>query len=270
VPERVVRSGIAVIGGVAREAGDVVLPRAVRRTRLYQALVESTLRFLIEQVGQVEGAYTDDSEQLPRDFVVRRTAGNGLEAIGMLTLHVSPVWVMAALADLSGAGRQLIPEIAAALQKEGLLERGGTFEDVEQLLGGLERTSARCAETINTPPLNVAQLREELAAIRREASTAVPSVEDVRSLWRALEHEADAQGRSVWELSSIMAMSAVRVAATRTGATLVAHYRETLGEIHRTGYLRYLVREMKPYARGAIRQFSPKRVSLTQRLLRRG
>ncbi|HET8549521.1 MAG TPA: hypothetical protein VFL57_16025 [Bryobacteraceae bacterium] len=269
MPERVLRSGIAVIGGLAREVGDIVLPRAVRRTRLYQALVESTLRFLIEQVGEVEGAYAEEPERLPRDFLMRRTAGNGLEAIGLLTLHVSPVWVMAALADVSGAGRQLIPEIAAALQREGILESGSTFNSVEQLLAGLERTSARCAETINTPPLNVAQLREQLAAIRTDAGGAVPSAGEIRSVWRALQQEAGAQGRSVWELSSIMALSAVRVAAARTGATLLDHYRETLGEIHRTGYLRYLAREMKPYAKAAIRQFSPKRVSLTQRLLRR-
>ena len=269
MPERVLRSGIAVIGGLAREVGDVVLPRAIRRTRLYQALVESTLRFLIEQVGQVEGAYTDEAEQLPRNFLARRTAGNGLEAIGLLTLHVSPLWVMAALADVSGAGRQLIPEIAAALQKDGVLEQDGTFDSVEQLLAGLERTSARCAETINTPPLNVAQFRQELAAIRADAGTAVPSPDDVRSLWRALESEAAAQGRSVWELSSIMALSAVRVAALRTGTTLFDHYRDTLGEIHRTGYGRYLAREMKPYALAAVRQFSPRRVSWTQRLLRR-
>lgn len=268
MPERVLRSGIAVFGGLAREVGDVVLPKAVRSSRLYQSLVEGTLRFLIEQVGQVEGAYAEDTK-LPRDFLVRRTAGNGLEAVGLLTLHVSPVWVMAALADVTGAGRQLIPEIAAALQRDGLLERGETFENIEQLLGGLERTSARCAEAINTPPLNVAQLRQELSAIRREAGEAVPSADDVRSLWRALEREAAAQGHSVWELSTIMALSAVRVAAARTGSTLLEHYRSTLTEIHQTGYLRYLTREMKPYLRAAAAQFSPRRTSLTQKLLRR-
>jgi hypothetical protein len=267
VPERVLRSGIAVIGGLAREVGDVVLPQAVRRTRLYQSLVESTLRFLIEQVGQVEGAYAD-GEKLPSDFLARRTAGNGLEAIGILTLHVSPVWVMAALADVSGAGRQLIPEIAAQLKRDGVLDRAESVDTIEELLAGLERASARCAETVNTPPLNAAQLRQELADIRKEAGAAVPSSDEVRSLWQALTREAEAQGRSVWELSSIMALSAVRVAATRTGATLLEHYRDTLGEIHRTGYLRYLTREMKPYLQGAMRQFSPKRASLTQRLLR--
>ena len=37
-----------------------MLPDGVRRTRLYQNLVDTTLRFLIEQVGGVEGAYPND------------------------------------------------------------------------------------------------------------------------------------------------------------------------------------------------------------------
>ncbi|MEK7753885.1 MAG: hypothetical protein AAB654_18325, partial [Acidobacteriota bacterium] len=121
LPERVVRSASALAGGLVRELGDVTLPPAIRRTRLYRSLVDSTLRFLIEQVGQVEGAYPLEG-RLAEDFAMRRAAGNGIELVGILTFRASPVWVLAALADLSGAGRQLIQEIAASLKQEGLLE----------------------------------------------------------------------------------------------------------------------------------------------------
>ena len=57
LPERVVRSMSGLSAGLLRELSEVVLPRAVRRTRLYTELVENTLRFLIENVGQVEGQY---------------------------------------------------------------------------------------------------------------------------------------------------------------------------------------------------------------------
>ena len=59
LPERAVRSATALGGGLARELGEVAIPAALRRTKLYENLVDSTLRFLIEQVGQVEGAYPD-------------------------------------------------------------------------------------------------------------------------------------------------------------------------------------------------------------------
>ncbi|HYP15307.1 MAG TPA: hypothetical protein VEQ63_15365, partial [Bryobacteraceae bacterium] len=96
MPERVLRSTAALTAGIVRELGDVALPGFVRKTRLYQTLVDSSLRFLIEQVGQVEGTYPS-SEALAENFLLRRTAGNGLEMIGILAFRASPVWVLAAL-----------------------------------------------------------------------------------------------------------------------------------------------------------------------------
>jgi hypothetical protein len=54
----------------------------------------------------------------------------------------SPVWILAALADLSGVGRHLIPEIADALKEHGLLDKDAQFSSVDQMLDGLERTSS--------------------------------------------------------------------------------------------------------------------------------
>src|SRR5262245_47616793 len=75
LPERLLRSSLGLGAGVARELGEVVPPDGVRRTRLYQNLVDTTLRFLIEQVGEVDGAYPGETP-LPDDFFKRRTAGN--------------------------------------------------------------------------------------------------------------------------------------------------------------------------------------------------
>ncbi len=57
LPERALRSATALAGGVLREIGEVAIPKTIRRSRLYQNVVEATLQFLIEQVGQVEGVY---------------------------------------------------------------------------------------------------------------------------------------------------------------------------------------------------------------------
>jgi hypothetical protein len=61
LPERAIRSATALASGLIREIGEVTIPRTVRRSQLYQHLVEATLRFLIEQVGQVEGVYPDSA-----------------------------------------------------------------------------------------------------------------------------------------------------------------------------------------------------------------
>jgi len=169
LPERAVRSASALAAGTVREIAAVALPIGFRRGRLYRSLVDVTLQFLIENVGGVENAQPSESK-LSEDFLLRRAAGNGIELMGVIAFRASPVWVLAALADVAGFGRQLIPEIAEALRKEGLLApANGPVTTMEQLLQGLERSSAQLAETVNTPPLDVAGLRREWAKFVAEA-----------------------------------------------------------------------------------------------------
>ncbi|MBM3820161.1 MAG: hypothetical protein FJW14_14250 [Acidimicrobiia bacterium] len=272
LPERVLRSTLGLSAGVVREAGEVVLPAGVRRTQLYQTLVETTLRYVIENVGGAEGVYQPD-DALPRDFLTRRAAGNAIELLGIVAFRASPVWVLAALADAAGMGRTLIPDIAATLKAQGLLDRDAQFTSVDEILDGLERTSSRVAAAINTPPLDVAGLRQEWQAIRGEARTltpsAPPSPQAIADAWRQLTAVAARQNRSVFELSSMMALSAASRTGQLVGSALLEHYRETLDEIQQTGYAAYASRQLQPYLRAAAAQFSPKRRTLTERVLSR-
>jgi len=289
LPERAVRSVLGLGAGVAREVGEVAIPDGIRRSQLYQNLVDATLRYLIEQVGGAEGVYSSEEESLPDNFLARRAAGNAVEMLGLVAFRASPVWILAALADLSGIGRHLIPEMADALKEQGLLDRDTQFTTVDQMLDGLERTSTRLASTINAPPLDVAGLRTEWAAIREEARllqpSNLPSREAITALWTQMKTEAARQNRSLFETSSMMAVSAARavpdgvrwftasarVGATRTGQVLAAalldHYKQTLTEIQQIGYFTYAGRQLRPYVRAAAGQFSPSRRTLTQRVI---
>lgn len=289
LPERLLRSAGGLGGGAAHELGELLLPSRVRRSRLYQSSVGATLRFLIEEVGQIEGTGTPE-EKLPPDFLVRRTAGNFVELAGLASFHASPVWVFAALADIAGAGREMLAEVSQALAKEGLLPPGERFGSMDELLDALERTAGCLTEAVNTPPLDVKTLREEWDELRREAAR-LPSpvwpVERLYSEWRELQAVAQAQDRTVLEVSSVMALNAVRelpenvrrlsraarIGGKRVGAVvgagLLDHYRKSLTEIREAGYLRYWLREFRPYLAGAVKQFSRQRGSTTQRFLAR-
>jgi hypothetical protein len=290
LPERVFRSAAAIAGGVLQEISGVTIPAAVRRTNTYRMMVGLGLRFLVEQVGEVEGVYPAEG-QLTNDFILRRTAGHGIELAGILAFHASPVWILAALADISGAGRQIVNEISQALQEEGLLERGKRFETIDQMLDGLEQSAASAATVINSPPIDVAGLRAEWARFQANASKIpprrLPSPEMLRHFWEEMKNEAANQNRSVFELSSLLALSSIAQvpnnlhrlaraasrAAWSTGQSfagpLFDHYRDTLKQIHQTGYLAYWSQEFRPYLRAAAAQFSPRHPSLTERLLRR-
>jgi hypothetical protein len=290
VPERLVRSFAALSAGVVREVAEVALPIGLRRGRLYRNLVDATLRFLIEQVGRVEGVYPPE-QKLAEDFLLRRAAGNGIEAMGILAFRASPVWVLAALADICGFGRQMIPEIAEALEKEGLLARGESFTTMDQLLEGLENTAAQLADTVNAPPLDIAGLRLEWNKLvdqaRRLPSPRLPSRSTVTGLWADLAAAAAEQDRSVFEVSSLLAISAVStlpkrarilsrsaaLAAGKSGGVLsqalLDHYRLTLREVGEIGFLDYGTRQLTPYLRAALRGFSPQQETTTGGLVRK-
>jgi hypothetical protein len=288
LPERLMRSAVGLGAGAAREVSELALPEGVRRSQLYRNLVEATLHFLIEQVGGVEGVYPTDAA-LPENFLARRTAGNAIEVLGIVAFRASPVWILAAFADVCGMGRQLIPELTDALKAQGLLDADAQFTTVDQMLDGLERTSTHLAAAVNTPPLDVKALRAEWETLREDArqlpKASLPSWETINSVWTNLKAESTRQERSIFETSSVMALSAARalpggvrwltasarVGAARTGqlfaATLLDHYRQTLHDLHQVGYLAYAGRQFRPYIRAAADQFSPTRRTLTQRLL---
>jgi hypothetical protein len=253
-------------------------------------MVDVALRFLIEEVGQVEDVYPAEG-RLAENFLLKRTASHGIELVGILAFHASPIWVLAALADATGGGRKLIQEISQALKEEGLLEGEVHFQTVDQVLDGLEKTSEHLATALNLPPVDIPGLRREWSRLKDELQTipprSLPAIERVERVWAEVRDSAKQQDRSVFMVSSLMAISTVahvpanmvwlsraaRSAARRTGKVMgeaiLDHYIEALGEIARTGFLAYWTREFRPYLRGAAGQFAAGHESATERWLSR-
>ncbi len=277
-------------GGLLREIGAVVLPARVRRTALYRTMVEVTLRFLIQEVGQVPGIYPTEG-RLAENFLLKRGASHGIELLGLATMHVSPIWILAALADASGAGHALLQQIAQALKDEGLLDRNSTITTVDHLLDGLEKTSGHLANTLNVPPLDMASLRSEWAQLKEELPRiprgSLPSAGTLERMWAELVRSAEQQQRSVFAVCSLLAVStfkelptnvgrlsrAASAGARRTGevigGVLLTHYQQALEEMSRIGFLEFWRRQFRPYLRAAAEQFAFTKKSSTERLLDR-
>jgi hypothetical protein len=233
-------------------------------------MVEATLHFLIEEVGQVEGVYPP-ATALAQDFIYRKAVGHGIDWVGILAFEASPIWIMAALADLSGAGRHLIRSISETLKEEGLLAGEAHFESVDQLLDGLESSAAQLTGVLNTPPLRVAELRAEWRELRKNLAKmpGLPSPAAIQRSWDQMRQEAAAQGKPVFELAALISIASVSVQVTGgiVFQTLLDHYSKVLQDIRKQGLGAWWFREFKPYLRAAAMQFSPRRLSLTQRIL---
>jgi hypothetical protein len=288
LPERAVRSLSALSGGFLREMSQLALPAKVRDAALYRVTAGIGLRFMIEQLGDVNGIYPPE-DPLAREFVRRYAVGSSLEMVSIATFFLSPVWVLAALGDVTHAGNAIFSQIGDALKAEGLLEPDAQLETMGQLLDGLERTSTHLALTVNMPPLDVAGLRREWEQLRQNLATLppahLPNAAEVERAWSNLQNTARDVHRSVFSVSAAMGMSALSsvpshlqwlsrsayVAARTTGMVVggafLKHYAAASKELTTTGFAAYCATHARPYLVAAIRNFLPQKQSWTERML---
>ena len=123
LPERVIRSLAAAGGGTVHESAQLVLPRLVRQSRLYEATAKNLLRITVELVGGVEPLVSTASEFEPsaKRLAVRKTTGNALELGSILAFGFSPLWLLAAAADVTHGTRVYLDALVSELKAAGVL-----------------------------------------------------------------------------------------------------------------------------------------------------
>jgi hypothetical protein len=267
LPERTARAGAALTGGLVYEASEVVLPVAVRRSKLYQAIVGRLLRIIIELVGGVEGVYP--TEEMPaRELLVRKTAGNMVELSSFLAVGWSPVWLLAGASDLIGGTKVYLQALVTELRDAGVLAPDADVASFEELLSALEGTSGVLADTVDVPPLNVASVRTSWQELRRQAAD-LPDAADLEKIFAELQIAARQEDRSILEISSIVALGAVRTGVSLGNAHIFDYYRSALRTILEEGLLSFLRRTSTPYLTRAGSHFDPRSSTYSERLLRR-
>jgi len=267
LPERTARAGAALAGGLAYEASEVLLPVAVRRSKLYQAIVGRLLRITIELVGGVEGVY--QTEAMPaRDLLARKTAGNALELSSYLAVGWSPLWLLAGASDLVGGTKAYLRTLVAELRDRGVLAPDADVASFEELLTALEGTSGVLADTVDVPPLNVPSLRASWQELRRQAVD-LPDAADLDGIFAELRLAARQEDRSILEISSAVALGAVRTGAKLGNVHIFDYYRRALWTIVEEGLLSFLRRTSAPYLTRAGSHFDPRATTYSERLLRR-
>lgn len=267
LPERTARAGAALAGGLVRETSEVVLPLAVRRSKLYQALVGRLLRITIELVGGVEGVFP--SQGMPaRELLVRKTAGNAVELGSFLAVGWSPLWLLAGASDLVGGTKAYLRALVTELQDAGTLEADAEVASFEELLATLEGASGALADTIDVPPLDLPGARASWRELRRQAAD-LPNAAGLEKIFAGLQLAARREGRSVGEISAVIALGAVRAGVKLGNVHLFDYYRRALGTILQEGLLAFLRRTGAPYLVRAGSHFDPRSSTYSERLLRR-
>jgi hypothetical protein len=264
LPERGIRALIGTIGGLVHESAQVILPRFVRRSRLYEATAKNALRIAVEAVGRVEPA--EPPEVSAEEITKRKVAGNVVELGSIAAFGFSPLWLLAAASDAVHGSRVYLASFVDELKRAGVLAEEREIGSVDELLESLESASGRTARLIDIPPLELAELRRTLAEFRRDAS-GLPGPQELASLYRGLRAEAARERGSLLAVSVGMGMAFLLSAKSVANEHLAVPYREDWEPLRTEGFAAYARRVGAPYARAVAGHFDPARPSWTERLL---
>jgi hypothetical protein len=273
-PERAVRSVAALLGGALHETFALALPRVVRRSRLYEATAKNLLRVTIELVGGVEAREptADEHEPDPGRLAVRKGAGNVVELGSIAAFGFSPLWVLAAVADVTHGSRVYLDALVAELVRARVLPAGSSPGSVDELLGALEQVSGTTARLVDVPPLEVVALRRSLEEIRLGA-TSMPGPDQLARVYEALRAAARRERTSLLEVSVGIGLAFFNSARHVGRQHLLDPYRDDLRPVRHEGLGAYARRVSRPYAEAVARHFDADQPSLTERgldRLRRG
>jgi hypothetical protein len=267
LPERSLRAVAAGLGGLLYEATQVLLPGWLRGSRLYRAIIAGTLRITIELIGGATGILPSEGVTA-QQLAARKAAGTGIELAGLALVGWSPLWLFAAAADLTGGTRTYLRALVSELRASGLLPEGANIASVEELLDTLEGTSGLVAESLDVPPLNVADMRASWQALRQQVKE-LPDTDRLAQLHTEMQQVAEQEGRSLRSLSALLAAGALR-AGVRTGQVhIFDYYQDALRIIAAEGVAGYTRRVTRPYVAAARGHFDPARITYTERLTQR-
>ena len=267
LPERALRALIAALGGAVHETAEVMLPRVFRRSRFYEATAKNLLRVAIELVGSVEKPVAQ-GEPEPVELAKRKAAGNVVELGSITAFGFSPLWLLAAAADVLNGSRTYLAALIGELKRAGVIEQGAEIASLDELLGALEGASGTTARLIDIPPLELAALRNSIADLRRNAGE-LPSPRELAALYAGLRRTAGREQQSLLEVSAGIGLAFLVSARTLGREHVVLPYREDWQPLRTEGFAAYSRRVARPYSEAMAGHFDAERLSWTERALTR-
>jgi hypothetical protein len=266
LPERLVRSLVGGAAGLVHESAQVLLPRFVRRSRLYEASAKNLLRISIELVGAVQPASPPDEPDAPaaKQLAIRKGAGNVVELGSIAAFGFSPLWLLAAASDLAHGSRVYLDSLTRELKAAGVVGPDAEFGSVDDLLGALEGSSGTAARLIDIPPVELQELRRSLNELSDHVGD-LPSPEELARLYSGLRAEARREDRSLLEVSQGVGLAFLLSAGKVSRDHLLVPYREDWQPIGDEGFAAYAHRVSAPYARAVQGHFDPQRETWTER-----
>jgi len=272
LPERIARALGSLIGGSTLLLTKTLLPTAVKNSNSYRFTFGMFQTFLIKNIAQLDDFKTDT--ELQEHFLNRKLLGTSLEAAGLLTMHLSPVWIFAIASDAAKGGQVFLNRLVHHLKENEVIGEESNPESLEQVLLSIHDMGRQGATAIDTPPLSMleveelaTQLRKSTAALRENTVNLLPRFE---AIWNQISQVASQENLSTEQVLGMLSVSAASIAQTSAGTVgaigktgfyfldeiILNDYKETLVGISDTGSLRYMQQNMQPFVENAQSHFN--------------
>ncbi|PCJ28200.1 MAG: hypothetical protein COA96_01445 [SAR86 cluster bacterium] len=286
IPERAARAMGAIIGGSTLLLTKTFIPRAIKGSASYKFTFGMFQTFLIRNVAKLDHADVD--VVLQNHFMNRKLLGTSLEAAGLLTMHLSPVWVFAIASDAAKGGKVFLERLVHHLKENQVIDKTSNPESLEQILQSIHEMSMHAATAIDTPPLSkqeVKELADELrkatSSLAQNSSKLVPSFE---SIWQQINKVARKENLKTEQILGMLSVSAATIIHTGKGTVdalgrtsfylvdevLLNDYKATLNGISKSGYLNYMQQHMQPFVENAQTHFDFSQENRSQRWFKNG
>jgi hypothetical protein len=285
LPERTVRSTIGLAAGTAAEAAKFLIPQSFQTSKTYEIVVRNSLKFLTEDIGGATPEKNADDDSSVDDYLARKAVGNFVDLAGMVTLHLSPLWMLAIVSDLAYGSKSYVIELAKELEKQGLIEDTSTIHCVDDILEAVQNASGNAANMFDTPPLSVDQLKNSLeetrAAIASADYTAIIPEAEMKNYWNEMKSIADKEHVSLLGVSGALTMHSLnkvknvgqgtltgfRVAGGLFNRHVIGHYTSALSAINEQGFYQTVTESYSPYVDGVWNNFAAENKTWTENLL---
>jgi len=285
LPERALRSGTGLLGGVLRESAALLVPRSFQNSHTYTVMVRQMLDFLVHDVGRVAAGDTPSSTAEVDNYVARKAVGNFVDMASLATLHVSPLMLLAAVSDLAYGSQVYLKELAEELKTQGVIDENSRIDHVNDLLSAVSEASAATGKVFNTHPLSVDALRatieEARAAIRTPGGGQLPAPAEVERMWQEMRDISQREGVSLLAVSGAAtmraldkfttlgrgALSGVKVAGSLVDRHVLDHYSRALADIRTKGLYQSLSETSQPYIGAVWENFQSNNSTVTEDLL---
>jgi hypothetical protein len=285
LPERLVKSVATLLVGTTKLLTDTIIPEPLRQTNTYAAIVGNAQRFLIERVAEVQGVYAKEKDAgLPDDFVARKIAGNVMEAAGMFSMHLSPLWVFAIASDVAQGSKVYLNRLVDSLKNQGVLAPQAEIKELNGLFDALGQAGQASAKVFEAPPLSadgLRDLRKQITDGYKGVFTGMTNLlPRMDGLWASAERIATRENVSIESILGLMTVDlgrtagqamnaafAVGQASTELlGETVFRSYAETISRVQEKGAVACLAEATRPYTDALLGHLTGEQTTWTERL----